>query len=183
MRNAKKTVVVIALIALMAIPSMMAYFTDTTETKTNTFTVGNVDIELVDNFDTDDAANIVAGDVISKNVTVKNIGASDAYVFIKVEEPTDKLYSDIDFSTGDEGAWTPLEGEAGVYYYNTTLAKKGEEATTATSLFTNVTFPTDLENKTGTFDIKVTGYAVQAEEFENATAAWKATFGAPVDGE
>ncbi len=96
--NKKKTIIAAAiLLAVCAIGGAVAYFTDT-ETKTNTFTIGNVDITLTETAwdDTDansnnipDAAeNVTHEDTIAKNPVITNVSSSaPAYVFAKVEIP------------------------------------------------------------------------------------------------
>lgn len=188
-KNAKKTVVVIALIALMAIPSMMAYFTDVTETKTNTFTVGKVDIELSEpNWDADadgdeaygekDAESIVPNQTIEKDPTVTLTKDSEnAYVFVKVVVPTYGTDNKDLFSFTANEDWTKVEVEGAkageyVYAYDNALAAEG----TAT-LFDEVTVAAvDEAYLTGNPVIKVTAYAIQAENLgddaNTATLRW-----------
>lgn len=106
--NKKKILVLavsVALIAILAIGGSLAYFTDT-DSATNTFTVGNVDIALIEqqvneagtaleNFtqnqvlmpivgsaqgEKDNFGQPAAKNYIDKIVTIENTGASDAYV-------------------------------------------------------------------------------------------------------
>ena len=106
--NKKKILVLavsVALVAILAIGGSLAYFTDTDEA-TNTFTVGNVDITLIEQQGTKDGSALEtyqdghilmpivgsaqgekypngqpkAENYIDKIVTIKNTGASDAYV-------------------------------------------------------------------------------------------------------
>ena len=92
--NTKKKIIsiclAVCLIAIAVTGFSLAYFTDN-DSKTNTFTVGNVDIELVeptweqnDNYvaSSDDAnsglTNVQPGVAYTKDPTVNNIGANDA---------------------------------------------------------------------------------------------------------
>ncbi len=96
--NKKKTIIAAAiLLAIFAVGGAVAYFPDT-ETKTNTFTVGNVDISLTEtawvetDSDSDgvpDAAeNVMPGDSVAKNPVITNDSDENAaYVFAKVEIP------------------------------------------------------------------------------------------------
>lgn len=85
---------VVALAATAIVGGTLAYFTDTDEA-TNTFTVGNVDIKLVEkNLDgtpfTPDQPLMPGSKTqnnIAKIVTVKNTGKSDAYMWIEVWVP------------------------------------------------------------------------------------------------
>lgn len=78
----------LSMVAILAIGGTLAYFTDT-DSKTNTFTVGNVDIELNEDF-VDDSLLMPGTKTqnnVKKSVTVKNVGASDAYMWIEVWIP------------------------------------------------------------------------------------------------
>lgn len=88
----KKKIVALCLVLALALTAIggatLAYFTDF-ETKTNTFTVGDVDIQLNEEFN--QGAVLVPGakdkNNVPKVVTVKNIGESDAYMWIEVWVP------------------------------------------------------------------------------------------------
>ena len=78
---------VVALAATAVIGGTLAYFTDT-ESKTNTFTVGNVDIELKEDFpDNKLLPGTKTQNNLKKEVTVENVGTSDAYMWIEVWVP------------------------------------------------------------------------------------------------
>lgn len=77
---------VIALVATAIAGATLAYFTDVTETATNTFTAGNVDIELTEpDWDPNKDHNIMPGAKFDKTptITVKD-GSEDCYVFLDV---------------------------------------------------------------------------------------------------
>lgn len=98
----KRTVLFIVVALLLAfaliIGGIAAYFIDT-DTKTNTFTIGNVNITLTEpawtaladtnnNNMPDDAEKMVPGDVVAKDPTVTVESTSNpAYIFVKVEIP------------------------------------------------------------------------------------------------
>ena len=77
---------VLALAATAIVGASLAYFTDT-DTKTNTFTTGNVKIDLVENFP---ETKLLPGEknALTKEVTVKNVGTEDAYLWIELWIPT-----------------------------------------------------------------------------------------------
>lgn len=87
----KKTILVAAiavmLVAALVVGGTLAYFTDKTEAKPNTFTVGNVKIDLTETawHDNDDHT-LVPGKFYDKNptITVKD-NSQDAYVFLKLD--------------------------------------------------------------------------------------------------
>ncbi len=98
----KKRIVTIALVvALVAIAAVgtLAYFTDTDEA-TNTFAVGNVEIDLIEQQkgetgleEFEDNKVLVPGtsndgNAVSKIVTVKNKGTQDAWVWVELKIPT-----------------------------------------------------------------------------------------------
>lgn len=147
--NKKKTIVVaIVLLLVLLIGGMLAYFTDD-DAKTNTFTLGNVNIQLNETgweLDgtkykrTDEAnENIVPGVAIAKAPTVENIGngtnGNDAYVFVKVEVPQASIsvggatasVQDIYTINNVNSAWTELttlnSNGTHVYVYGTGTTK------------------------------------------------------------
>ncbi|MDU5106875.1 TasA family protein [Clostridium sp.] len=85
---------VAALAATTIIGGTMAYFTDT-DSEDNVFTTGNVDIELVENFEqnsklipaTGSAQNGTLENGVTKEVSVKNVGTEDAYVRVHIAIP------------------------------------------------------------------------------------------------
>ena len=90
---------VFALAAVAVVGGSLAYFTDT-DTKDNTFTTGNVDIELIENFgdnnpDTPEKLLPATGSAqagtlkngVTKEVSVKNTGSEDAYVRVHIAIP------------------------------------------------------------------------------------------------
>lgn len=75
----------VMLVAAMSIGGMLAYFTDT-DTKTNTFTVGNVDITLEEpKWDADVEHVLMPGTTFAKDPTVKNVGSESAYMFLTID--------------------------------------------------------------------------------------------------
>ena len=98
----KLTLVVtcIVLVAAMVIGGTLAYFTDT-DKATNTFTVGNVDIKLVEVFD-EKNAQLMPGVDVNKDVSIKNEGTNDAYVWYLWKIPAD--LDSIDGTTGTNNA-------------------------------------------------------------------------------
>lgn len=89
----------IAMVAILAVGGSLAYLTDK-ESKTNTFTVGNVQINLIEqqkgangleNFTQDKVlkpGKSNDGNAVSKIVTVKNTGSNDAWVWVELKIPS-----------------------------------------------------------------------------------------------
>lgn len=73
------------LVAAMAVGGTVAFLTDR-DNATNTFTMGNVDIELNEDFE--QGAELLPGVKIDKKVTIENTGKSDAYVWYTYAVPT-----------------------------------------------------------------------------------------------
>lgn len=93
--NKKKIIVAVIVLAIVVsiIGGMLAYFTNTTQEVTNTFTVGdNVSITLTEPTWTSlgqyQAQGMSIGNTVSKDPTVTNTGTNAAYVFLKVDVPT-----------------------------------------------------------------------------------------------
>ena len=97
----------------------IAWLTDQTQEVKNTFTVGNIDIELAE---TADDFKMVPGNDIAKDpvVTVK-AGSEDCWLFVKIDESAN-LADFIAYEVAD--GWTALEGEDGVYYREVAAAEE-----------------------------------------------------------
>lgn len=89
-RNMVLTVAACALLGVMALGGTMAYLTDQGSV-TNTFTVGQVEIDLTEpdypGNNTPDVENLVPNEEVPKNPLVTNTGTTDAIVFMTVEVP------------------------------------------------------------------------------------------------
>lgn len=78
--------VTVCMVAILAVGGTLAYFTDDDQA-TNVFTVGNIDIDLVETFDEEEAKLILPGEVIEKAVNVTNTGSNPAYVRVHIAVP------------------------------------------------------------------------------------------------
>lgn len=88
----------VALLAIAVVGASLAYFTDT-KSATNTFSVGNVKIDLIEQEKTGDRLDNFEqnktlvpgksndGNAVSKIVTVKNTGKNDAWVWVDLKIP------------------------------------------------------------------------------------------------
>lgn len=78
-------VVAVCLAAVAVVGATLAYFTDTTQEVVNTFTVGNVDIDLTEpNWNPDNGKNLYPGAEVPKNPMITNTGEGDGYIVMKV---------------------------------------------------------------------------------------------------
>ena len=170
------TVATVACIAAIGVGSTFAYFTDTKDV-TNTFTMGNVNITLEEPNYTD-RQTVLPGQVIVKDPTVAlATGSNDAYVVVKVTVPqyTDGTASGDLFTYDVNTGWTEVTVEnpvAGVKYYGILLEGQNRSAT----LFDDVTVAnvTEKYKVDGDTNVDVEAYAIQAEGFDDVTAAFAA---------
>lgn len=186
MYKAMLLVLCAVLLVAASVMGTLAYLKDS-KAVTNTFTVGKVGITL-DEAKTDvygvtltgsEAARVagneyklIPGRTYKKDpkITV-NADSESCWVFAKLENGLGEAAT---FNI-DTANWTEIV--TGVYAYKTVLSAK-QSAT----LFTEFTFsptadPAAYENAA----IVITGYAVQADGFTSAQAAWNASgFGTPV---
>ena len=89
--NLKSITIAAVLIALLAIGSAIAFFTDK-DNKTNDFTVGNISIQLTEpNWNADNGKDLTPNKTISKDPQITNDGPNDAFVFLQVKVPVANL--------------------------------------------------------------------------------------------
>lgn len=191
----KTTIKLGALLLILAImmsslAGISAYFTDT-DTATNTFTVGEVSIDLQEpnwNGDTDITPNMTT----AKDPQVLNDGASDAFVFLEVVVPyrDNIVIADADgtknvaataelFTYTIKDGWvevgTPTtDAEAGVvkhvYAYigdNTSDLKALAANETTPTLFDEITFVNAVENQgleNQELDVVINAYGIQTND-------------------
>ena len=173
MRRMLFTLALVLVVAVASVGGTIAWLTATTAPVTNTFTVGDINIELKE---TTTNYKMVPGNTIAKDpkVTVK-ANSEACWLFVKIEKSTN--LSDFITYTVAEG-WTALTGVDGVYYreVNATDAAgvtfsvlKDDRVTvkdTVTKTMMNAL--TDATRPTLTF----TAYAVQKDNIADAATAW-----------
>ena len=185
--KAKKTVSMKALVILMAavlliggaVGGTLAWLITSTDTVTNTFTVGDINITLNETVKKD-GFTIVPGTEEKKDpVITVEAGSENCYVFVKIEEENitgtvdDVDVKFVDWTIAD--GWTQLTGVTGVYYRTYTV----EGGATYDVLKGNVvSYSKDLTKaQLETLDGKTpklsfTAYAVQMEGLADVAAAW-----------
>ena len=172
---------IVAMIAVAAIGGTLAYFTDS-ETTTNTFTMGSVEIELTES-SWNAPTNTVPGVSYAKNPVVKNTGMNDAWIRVDVIlsdatafKTAAAKYTNTELSSMFVGldttnwtALTPADGDNDTlifsFYYKTALAKE----TSTSALFTAVKIPgkftnADMTNIGTDFTITVQAHAIQTSD-------------------
>ena len=165
----KKKLLILSLAAIcLAITAIgtLAYFTSE-GTAHNVITTGGVEIAVQEWADEDkqtpfeDLEGIMPGMTVTKIAEIKNTGASDAWVRVKVEKniqlqgegKPDTGLVELTLNTAD---WTEKDG----YYYYSKPLKPGE---VTAPIFTAVTFKPDMGNEyqNATATVDVTAQAVQ----------------------
>ena len=192
MKKKLTTVLAIVLVVALSVAGTYAYLTDKTATIKNTFTVGNVNIDLTETWNTDtnndgkaDAwkMQLIPGTSAKKDPTVTVLGGSEkCYLFVKFEEKNSPTtYLTYTSTLTDANGWTKLEGESNVWY------RVVDKAATNTSFVLlqadddgNMVTVKDTVTNTNMADaakaeLVYTAYACQFEGFgNNAAGAWDA---------
>lgn len=173
MKKKLTTVLAIVLVVALSVAGTYAYLTDKTGPVVNTFTVGNVNIDLTEK--TTDY-KMVPGTTINKDpkVTVK-ADSEDCWLFVKVVK-SDNFDSFLTYDMAN--GWTALDGVNGVFYRQVEAGTADQDfavlANNTVSVKSDVTKAmmdglTDATRPTLTF----TAYACQTAGFEdNAAGAW-----------
>lgn len=159
-----------------AIGGTVAWLTAKTEAVVNTFTYGNINIELTETKPTNKQAKIIPGVDIEKDpkVTVK-ANSEACWLFVKVEETGTFVANKVTYSIDD--GWTKLTGVTGVdnVYYREVGAVTAD--TSFDVIKDNKVYVKDtltkediksITNPTLTF----TAYAVQKDGINTAADAW-----------
>lgn len=165
----------ITLVAALAIGGTLAWLTAKTDTVTNTFTLGNIQIKLDET--TGNTYKMSPGATIKKDpkVTV-NAGSEACYLFVKVEEGRD-LQSYIEYEVAE--GWTALEGNAGVYYRTVNAAAADVDFAVLKDNEVSVKDTvTGMPDNAEVF-LKFTAYAIQTDNIDNANTAWNNLNAAP----
>lgn len=192
------------LLVVSTVMATMAFLTSKTEVVKNTFTVGNVIITLdeadVDNSTADkerDTANeyhLLPGKKYEKDPTVHvDSSSEDCYIFVKVVNNIAEIEAatetDVYTSIADQIAangWEQLKDADGndvdgVYYYNSKVEKTAPKRDYV--VFSNFKIAGNVNNTTlasyvtetnANSYIQIQAYAIQADGFANAAAAWAA---------
>ena len=172
----------ICMMATLVVGMSLAYFTDT-DSKTNTFTVGNVDITLTEpswlGDTSEDAVRLIPGKTIAKDPTITVAqGSQTAYTFMKVELSADFLELITDWATAQQvtdpkaviGAWFTSATSPKIMAMGSDYVILGvlspKAAGDSVKYFDAVTVPgtvtQDMIKANGTYTINITAYAILA---------------------
>lgn len=170
-------VLALALVLGCALGGTVAWLTAQTGPVVNTFTYGDIDIELTETKPENQQAKIIPGVDIEKDpkVTVK-ANSEACYLFVKVEQTGNFVDGKVSYSIAD--GWTALEGENGVYYREVAATTadmdfyvlKNNKITVSDELTKG-----DIQNLSGankTPKLTFTAYAVQQDGIADAATAW-----------
>lgn len=105
-------IIALALVCCCVIGGTIAWLTDVTDPVKNTFTVGNISIELKET--PVETYKMVPGCTIAKDPTATvKAGSEDCYLFVKVEKSAN---FDTFMTAAIADDWKVLSGETNVYY-------------------------------------------------------------------
>lgn len=212
-RNLLISLLSLALVAVIGVGATLAYFTDKTDTKTNVFKTGNVNIDLIDTSDDDKATvtedgilytDVMPGDDLDKHVAVTvDTESSDCYVAIEVKVSSKNASPAFNEMMGlvseavaaneadpENPVWMPVENydadgnlESMVYIYNTAITDDLKGQELV--LFENVQIPDSWNNAyaNAEFSIDATGYAAQAANLSIEDFAAMITDGTMANGD
>ena len=193
--------VAFALVAALGVGATLAWLTDKTDEVKNTFTVGDVDIDLYEHeLDSTGKAlsetetrkgesgyKLIPGTDLPKDPTVVVKGGSEAcWLFVKIDESNWPAFKEADGATLKvsyeiASGWTPLDGADGVYYREALATLDGaddsygvldgDEVRVSDTLTKG-----EMDQITSPLTLSFTAYAVQKENVDSAADAWNALF-------
>lgn len=178
------------LLVCLSVGATLAYLTDT-KTVTNTFTVGKVAITLdeakVDLYGKVDTSatervttneyKMIANHTYTKDPTIHvATGSEDCWLFVKLTNPlgnletTDSAKTIAGQMTSDTYGWKLIDANNNIYAYKV-IVSAGENV----PVFGTFTLSDKITvDTTDPGDIVIVAYAIQADGFDTAEAAWTA---------
>ncbi len=194
MKNSKlRRVLMLAVCAVMlvclSVGATLAYLTSQ-DSVTNTFTVGKVAITLdetdVDVYGVKDGENrvkantykLIPGHSYIKDPTIHVAADSEnCWLFVKVENGISGIEADTTIAAQlTANGWTAIAEGSNVYYHAIVESSKSVTDVPVFETF-KIAGDADVAQYEGE-TVTITAYAVQADGFATAAAAWDATFGA-----
>ena len=184
----KTAAILLALVLAIgcAVGGTLAWLISKTEPVVNTFTYGDIDIDLTETTGTE--YKIIPGVNINKNpkVTVK-ANSEACWLFVKVEEENWPAFVDanktkkVSYSIAND--WNALQGQTGVYYreVDAAAAKAGESyyilkgnTTYANGVVTvsDTLTKEEIKDITAKPTLTFTAYAVQKDGIDTAADDW-----------
>lgn len=175
MKKKVLSIVAVVLVLCCAIGGTLAWLTDKTASVKNTFTVGDINIELTE---TTTNYKMVPGNTISKDpkVTVK-ANSEKCWLFVKVDKSSN--YGDFLEVYQMAAGWTALDGQDGVYYQvvdastaNQVFEVLNNNQVTVKDTVTKAQMEGIKDNTIAAPTLTFTAYAVQHDNVATAADAW-----------
>ena len=161
-----------------AIGGTVAWLTDKTTAVTNTFTYGDINIELTETKPANQQAKIIPGVNIEKDPKVTVEPNSEAcWLFVKVEEEGTFVANKVTYSIAD--GWTKGDGTkipANVYYRAVDAVKNDTDFAVLKDNKIYVSeelSKSDIQSITAQPKLTFTAYAVQKDGIDTVEAAWE----------
>lgn len=176
MKKKVLSIVAVVLVLCCAIGGTLAWLTDKTDPVVNTFTVGDINIELTESENLN--LKMVPGNTITKDpkVTVQ-AGSEKCWLFVKVDKSAN--YGDFLEDYKMAADWIALTGEEGVYYQivNASTANQVFEVLLSNQVavkdaVTKAQMEGIKNNTTAAPTLTFTAYAVQFDNVATAADAW-----------
>ena len=166
------SVAAIALVLCCAIGGTLAWLSAKTDSVKNTFTVGDINIDLTET--TGETYKMVPGNTLGKDpkVTVK-AGSEACWLFVKVEE-SENFDAFMTYAIAD--GWTALSGVGGVYYREVSATDADTDFTVLKNNQVIVKEDVTKQQLQGVKDnlptMTFTAYAVQQDNIADAATVW-----------
>ncbi len=174
-------VLVFALALALGIGGTVAWLTAESKSVTNTFTVGDININLTET--TGDNYKFVPGDKIAKDPKVTVVkGSEDCYVFVKVVEEKNTITVDekeekvVSYTTTSD--WTAVTGYTGVYWTKVSAEEvKADNKDIVVFDGNTVTISSEITEtmaegmETNKPELTLTAYAIQSANVANENEA------------
>lgn len=176
MKKKVLSIVAVVLVLCCAIGGTLAWLTDKTDPVVNTFTVGDINIDLTESKNLN--LKMVPGNTISKDpkVTVQ-AGSEKCWLFVKVDKSDN--YSNFLDDYKMAAGWTALTDEEGVYYQVVDASTANQvfevllnNQVTVKGTVTKAQMEGIKNNTTAAPTLTFTAYAVQFDNVATATDAW-----------
>lgn len=165
-------VAAIALVVCCAIGGTLAWLSAKTDPVKNTFTVGDIHIDLAET--TGETYKMVPGNALGKDpkVTVK-AGSEACWLFVKVEK-SENFDTFMTYAIAE--GWTALSGVDGVYYREVPATVADTDFTVLKNNQVMVKEEVTKQQLQGVKDslptLTFTAYAVQQDNIADAVTAW-----------
>jgi len=166
MKKTLTLVLAFALVLALGIGGTLAWLTFETAPIMNTFTIGNINLELTETTGT--SYKVTPGAEVSKNPTVTvKANSENSYVFVKVEVSTG---FDSYFDWSVDSAWTKLSGVDNVWYRNYTSTTSDVDYAVLTD--NKLVVKDNVSGFTTNPTLTVTAYAIQSAVMIDVADAW-----------